>query len=133
MSLSVRRAFAGRRILITGASGFLGKVWLCHLLRELPELEQVWVVLRPGHSADAHARLEELLGTSPAFWPLLNGDVGKLGALDGDIGNRKEGHVGCRVGDQDGQQGSTGVLHQVGHAAQPGLARRAEPMKRLPP
>lgn len=91
-SLSVRAALAGRRLLVTGATGFLGKVWLAHLLAELPELGQVAVVVRPGR-AGARARLEELLATSPAFWPLHDRHgadlgralAGRLEPLAGDV------------------------------------------------
>jgi len=90
--LSVRAALAGRRLLVTGATGFLGKVWLAHLLAELPELGPVAVLVRPGR-AGARARLEELLATSPAFWPLHEHHgadlgralAGRLEPLAGDV------------------------------------------------
>lgn len=83
--LSVRAALAGRRLLVTGATGFLGKVWLAHLLAELPELGRVAVLVRPGR-AGARARLEELLATSPAFWPLHERHGADLGrALSGRL------------------------------------------------
>ena len=69
--MSVTRALAHKRLLLTGASGFLGKVWLAHLLEQLPETDLV-LVLRPGGgrgAPDARAarRLVDLLETSPAF------------------------------------------------------------------
>jgi len=92
MELSVRQALRGKRLLVTGASGFLGKVWLVHLLEALPELGRVTCVLRPG-AEGATGRLEDLLATSPAFWPLheRRGDAlpewlaGRLAAVPGDV------------------------------------------------
>ncbi|MBL4844821.1 MAG: SDR family oxidoreductase, partial [Planctomycetes bacterium] len=68
---SVRETLAGKRLLLTGATGFLGKVWLAHLLEHLPETHWV-LLLRPGGgrgAPDARAgrRLADLLETSPAF------------------------------------------------------------------
>ena len=61
--LSVREALAGRRILVTGGSGFLGKVWLAHLLCELPELEQVVVsaLTRDGWDAGDEAAASQAM------------------------------------------------------------------------
>jgi long-chain acyl-CoA synthetase len=69
--VSVLGAFAHKRLLLTGASGFLGKVWLAHLLEHLPETDLV-LVLRPGGGRGgpegrAARRLVDLLETSPAF------------------------------------------------------------------
>ena len=69
--MSVVEALRGKRLLLTGASGFLGKVWLAHLLEHLTETDLI-LVLRPGGgrgTPDARAarRLSDLLETSPAF------------------------------------------------------------------
>ena len=69
-SLSVRRAFAGKRVLVAGASGFLGKVWLAKLLHDLPEMEGLTLLLRRRGDASAADRFRELLATSPVFDPL---------------------------------------------------------------
>ncbi|RMG12846.1 MAG: hypothetical protein D6731_13120 [Planctomycetota bacterium] len=90
--LDPRALLAGRRLLVTGASGFLGKVWLCHLLCET-EPAEVNLVLRPGRRG-ALSRLEELLSASPAFRPLherYGEDLGRalggvLRPLAGDLG-----------------------------------------------
>lgn len=67
--LSIADAFAGKRVLITGASGFLGKVWLASLLLEVPQVEQLIVLLRPGRKG-ARRRFEDLIATCPSFAPL---------------------------------------------------------------
>jgi long-chain acyl-CoA synthetase len=84
VTLSVLETLRGKRVLITGASGFLGKVWLGHLLRDLPELGRVHLLLRPG-ARGATARLEDLLARSPAFWPLHEAHGDQVGAVVGRV------------------------------------------------
>ena len=36
--LSVRKAFAGKHVMLIGVTGFIGKVWLVNTLMELPEI-----------------------------------------------------------------------------------------------
>jgi nucleoside-diphosphate-sugar epimerase len=68
--LSIRDALRGRHVLLTGGSGFVGKVWLSMALTQLPELERVYVYLRPKALVPARQRFEKMLNTSPAFRPL---------------------------------------------------------------
>ncbi|MBI3270523.1 MAG: SDR family oxidoreductase [Planctomycetes bacterium] len=68
--LSLRETYAGRRLLVTGASGFVGKVWLAMALDRLPELERIFVLLRRKGGASASERFEESVRTSPVFRPL---------------------------------------------------------------
>ncbi|MDF1663714.1 MAG: SDR family oxidoreductase [Planctomycetota bacterium] len=70
--LSIRDAFAGRHVFLTGASGFLGKVWLVQLLDLLPEIERIYVLVRPKSGATGAARLADLINHSPIFEPLHN-------------------------------------------------------------
>ncbi|MCG3171928.1 MAG: hypothetical protein GMKNLPBB_00069 [Myxococcota bacterium] len=89
--LSVRRALSGKNILITGASGFLAKVWLAMILHQLPETGRIYVLMRRQGFASAAARLNHLLNTSPVFGPLhesgkLAGVIkGRLFAVEGDV------------------------------------------------
>jgi nucleoside-diphosphate-sugar epimerase len=69
-SLSIRRALSGRHVFLTGGSGFVGKVWLSMALTELPEIERIYVFLRPKALVPARQRFEKMLNTSPAFKPL---------------------------------------------------------------
>lgn len=68
--LSIRDAFAGRHVFLTGASGFLGKVWFVQLLDLLPEIERIYVLVRPKSGASGPDRLAELINHSPIFEPL---------------------------------------------------------------
>ena len=58
-----------RRILLTGATGFLGKVFLMLLLRWHPEVERVYVLVR-GDKRGATNRFNREVIDSPVFGPL---------------------------------------------------------------
>jgi len=66
-TLSVRDALRGKQILLIGATGFIGKVWLANLLSDLPEIGRVFVLVRPRRGTTPAARFERLLGESPVF------------------------------------------------------------------
>src|SRR5216683_7121149 len=40
--LSVRRALAGKHVMLIGVTGFIGKVWLVNTLMELPEIGRIY-------------------------------------------------------------------------------------------
>lgn len=91
--LPVRDTYAGKHVLLTGASGFLGKVWLYQVLDQCPEVAKVYVLLRPGGFNSARQRLEDILSHTPLFAPLHERLGAELGAfvaarvevLEGDI------------------------------------------------
>ena len=60
---------AGRRILLTGGTGFLGKVLLYLLLRHHPELERIFVVIR-GDRRSSLGRFRREILDSAALAPL---------------------------------------------------------------
>lgn len=92
--ISIRSAYAGRHVLLTGASGFLGKVWLVMLLDHIPEVERIYVLIRPKARRPAIKRFEKMVANSPAFSPLhdkYGADLGeflvsKVEVIEGDIG-----------------------------------------------
>jgi long-subunit acyl-CoA synthetase (AMP-forming)/nucleoside-diphosphate-sugar epimerase/1-acyl-sn-glycerol-3-phosphate acyltransferase/acyl carrier protein len=85
--LSIPRALAGKRVLVTGATGFLGKVFVSKLLHDAPDVARVTCVVRKGKAASALARLEEEIVRSPALSPVPEGRKReKLLALEGDTG-----------------------------------------------
>lgn len=63
----VRFAFAGKRILLTGATGFVAKVLLEKLIRTVPDLGRVVLLIRAGEHGDARARLEREIAASSVF------------------------------------------------------------------
>ncbi|MFI5306450.1 MAG: SDR family oxidoreductase [Polyangiales bacterium] len=91
--ISVRQAFAGKHVLLTGASGFVGKVWLALMLDRVPEVERIYVLLRPKALVSARGRFEKIINTSPVFGPLherlgprLSAYVAdKIEVIEGDI------------------------------------------------
>lgn len=58
--------YANRSILVTGASGFLGKVLIEKLLHDCPKIKNIYVLLRTKGNALAQTRLTQLL-ESKAF------------------------------------------------------------------
>jgi len=69
--LSVRKAFAGKHVLLIGVTGFIGKVWLVNTLMNLPEIGRIYLLIRRQKSNPALRRFEKLVEESPVFDPLF--------------------------------------------------------------
>ena len=67
---SVSESLRGKRILFTGATGFVGKVALSMLLARFPEVGKVYVLARPGISTSAADRFYGKVVVAPPFDPL---------------------------------------------------------------
>ncbi len=88
----MRERLAGRSLLLTGASGFVGKAVLAALLRHGDGLRRLVVLLRAPDAADARRRLlEEILVAEP-FAELPGADVsrrldeGRIEVVAADLG-----------------------------------------------
>jgi alcohol-forming fatty acyl-CoA reductase len=81
---TVNERLAGKALLLTGASGFLGKAVLGQCLRELPDLGRVVVLLRAPDDEAAARRLEAEVLSSSALEGL---DGERVTALAGDVGD----------------------------------------------
>jgi phosphoserine phosphatase len=68
--LSVRGALRGKHLLLIGATGFIGKVWLANLLHDVPDIGRVTLLIRGHRSASALERFERIVRESPVFDPL---------------------------------------------------------------
>jgi len=68
--LSATEALRGKRILFTGATGFVGKVALSMLLTRFPDIGKIYVLARPGVSTGADARFWGKVIVAPPFDPL---------------------------------------------------------------
>ncbi len=66
-SLSVHDALAGRRVLITGCTGFLAKVVLEKLIRTVPGIGRIVLLIRAADGMDARARFEREVAASSVF------------------------------------------------------------------
>jgi hypothetical protein len=65
--LSVRHALHGKQILLIGVTGFIGKVWLEHILSTVPEVGKIYLLIRRQRSANAQRRFERIVEESPVF------------------------------------------------------------------
>lgn len=87
----IAERLAGRTLLLTGASGFLGKAILATCLKELPELAEIRLLLRAEDDAGAERRLVDQVLTSRPFEGLgslpteVALETGRLRALHGDL------------------------------------------------
>jgi len=95
--MTITESLRGKSILITGSTGFLGKPVVEKILREVPEVSQIYVLIRPktrpsGEVLAAADRMEsELIGSDvfdklraerPDFDTFIHE---KLSAVGGDV------------------------------------------------
>jgi len=91
--LSVLESFAGKRILLIGFTGFIGKVWLAKILEEVPEIAKIYLLIRRQRSTTAQRRFEKVVAESPLFENLHTrhgDDFGaflseKIEVIEGDV------------------------------------------------
>ncbi|KAI1705671.1 male sterility protein domain-containing protein [Ditylenchus destructor] len=65
-SWRVAEAFEGRCVFVTGASGFLGKVLVEKLLYSIPQIKNIYLLIRPLKNLTPKERLEKIL-QSPIY------------------------------------------------------------------
>jgi long-chain acyl-CoA synthetase len=90
---SVRRAFAGKQVMLIGVTGFIGKVWLANTLLDLPDVKRVYLLIRRQKSNPGERRFEKMVEDSPVFDPLFerHGDGlaeflrEKIEVVEGDV------------------------------------------------
>ena len=69
--ISVRRAYAGKHVMLIGVTGFIGKVWLASTLLDLPEVGRIYLLIRRQKSSPGQRRFEKMVEESPVFDPLF--------------------------------------------------------------
>ncbi|XP_034242356.1 fatty acyl-CoA reductase 1-like [Thrips palmi] len=86
--------FVGRTLLLTGATGFLGRLVLEQVLRTCPDVEKVYVVMRPKRGLAVQERLRVAI-SDPLFDRLRKEKPGvlerKVHALAGEIAEPRLG------------------------------------------
>jgi len=92
-AFSARAALRGKNILLIGATGFIGKVWLANLLTDLPEIGRIYLLVRHNRANTSLQRLQRVIEESPVFEKLAerHGDkfaeflTEHLEVVDGDV------------------------------------------------
>jgi fatty acyl-CoA reductase len=55
--------YRGRSVLVTGGTGFMGKVLIEKLLRSCPEINQIFVLVRTKPGGKIEDRIQEIIDT----------------------------------------------------------------------
>jgi fatty acyl-CoA reductase len=92
-------AYRGKSLLLTGGTGFLGTALVEKMLRSLPELERIYLLIRPSSGKGGRERFEKDILGSDAFDRLREelGEEGlaeraaKVRVLEGDVQARDLG------------------------------------------
>jgi len=77
--LSVRRALAGKHILLVGVTGFIGKVWMVELLEHVPDIAKITLLIRRNRTTSAQRRFEKIVEESPTLDGLQRQHGSRLG------------------------------------------------------
>src|SRR5579859_1385211 len=90
--LDVGAVYRGKRLLLLGGTGFLGKIFWVLLLDRFPEIETIYLMVRSGKDKTSEQRFDDIL-QSDAIKPLRDryGDgfeafvKSKIVPIDGDM------------------------------------------------
>nr|ASC44542.1 fatty acyl-CoA reductase [Adelphocoris suturalis] len=87
MGMGIPEFFRGRSVFITGGSGFMGKVLVEKLLRSCPDLDNIYVLMRPKRGQQVAGRYSDLLDCKIFEWLKENRkhQLNKIVAVAGDI------------------------------------------------
>ncbi len=88
------RILAGKKLVVVGGTGFLGKVWVSMLLHRFPDIGHLYLLVRPKAGQTAEERFWAQIASSPCFDPIREQHPGaefekwiasKMTACAGDI------------------------------------------------
>ncbi|KAI4357334.1 hypothetical protein L6164_001290 [Bauhinia variegata] len=96
---SVKQFFKGKTILVTGATGILGKIFVEKILRVQPEVKKIYLLLRASNHYSAEERMyDEIIGKE--LFKVLKANLGgnfgsfiseKITAISGDVSEENLG------------------------------------------
>ncbi|KAL4717628.1 hypothetical protein ACJJTC_000777 [Scirpophaga incertulas] len=85
--ISVREFYKGRSVLVTGGTGFMGKVLIEKLLYSIPDIGNIYIILRPKRGKSVTQRLDDMQRL-PLFDRIRNESpkaFKKIKPLQGDV------------------------------------------------
>lgn len=59
-NVGVQEFYKGQTVLLTGATGFLGKAIIDKLLRTCPDVNKLYLLIRPKKGKDSQKRIQDL-------------------------------------------------------------------------
>nr|QLI61999.1 fatty acyl-CoA reductase 9 [Streltzoviella insularis] len=84
----IQKFYTGTTVLLTGGTGFLGKLIVEKLLRSCPDLKKVYLLARPKKNKDTAKRLQEQF--DDVLYSKLKKErpdfLKKIGVIEGDVG-----------------------------------------------
>lgn len=98
--LSLSESFENKTVLVTGVSGFLGKVWLSMFLKHIQSFSHLYLVIRPKGGQSGQDRFDKMVHRSFAFEPWFEEDSleeiektisEKVTILEGDVSQKDLG------------------------------------------
>lgn len=89
---TISNFYAGKSILVTGATGFIGKVLIEKLLYSCPNIDKIYLLIRGAKGKSPHERMIDMISQKP-FNFRLKADIikEKLVAVDSDLAKRQLG------------------------------------------
>lgn len=79
--IGIKEFYSGKHVLVTGATGFMGKVLVEKLLRSIPDIGDVYILVRQKRGKTSKERLDNLL----------------LSKVSGDLSDRRGGVAGAKT------------------------------------